>query len=894
MVASFLKKFFGSANDRFLKKLQPTVEKINSFEKELETLSDADLKARTDWFRARLANGESEDKILPEVFATVREATKRTLGLRQYDVQMLGGMVLHKGMISEMRTGEGKTLVAAAPVYLNALSGKGVHVVTVNDYLARRDAEWMGPIYNFLGLSVGVIAANMEDEERRAAYACDVTHGTNNELGFDYLRDNMKFRLKDMVQRSFHYAIVDEVDNILIDEARTPLIISGPSEKSSDMYVVANEIIKHVVNEDFEVDEKAHTVTLTEKGQRHIEELVQGRGLMKGDNLYDVHNISIVHHIDQALRAHKLYKKDKEYIVKDGDVIIIDEFTGRMAEGRRYSDGLHQAIEAKENVKIQLENQTLASITYQNYFRLYPKLAGMTGTALTEAAEFGEIYKLEVITIPTQKAVQRVDHDDEVYRTAREKYQAIIAQIRVAHGRKQPVLVGTTSIEKSEFLSDLLKREGLPHQVLNARFHEKEAEIVAQAGKPEAITIATNMAGRGTDIRLGGNGEMELKQILKGEESEGEIQKLKDKIAEEIKTNEAMVREAGGLLIIGTERHESRRIDNQLRGRSGRQGDPGASKFYLSLEDDLMRIFGSQRLDATLQRLGLKEGEAITHPWVSKALARAQQRVEARHFEIRKQLLKYDDVMNDQRKVIYEQRREIMESEDIHETIEAMREDTIRTIVQNHIPPKTYAHDWDIEGLTKEIKHVFNLDLPMTEWANEEGVGETEIIERLQKAVHDMMTAKEEKFGSEAMRQMERSVLLRVLDQSWKEHLLGLDYVRQGIHLRAYGQRDPLNEYKQEAFGLFQSMLNHIQTTVTQLLCLFTIDESLAGHLDEDEFIENEQVEGTATQVDAESYLSGEAAKSAAKNQKVVEDYIPRNSPCPCGSGKRYKHCCGR
>lgn len=894
MVASFLKKFFGSANDRFLKKLQPTVEKINSFEKELETLSDADLKARTDWFRARLANGESEDKILPEVFATVREATKRTLGLRQYDVQMLGGMVLHKGMISEMRTGEGKTLVAAAPVYLNALSGKGVHVVTVNDYLAKRDAEWMGPIYNFLGLSVGVIAANMEDEERRAAYACDVTHATNNELGFDYLRDNMKFRLKDMVQRPFHYAIVDEVDNILIDEARTPLIISGPSEKSSDMYVVANEVIKHVVNEDFELDEKAHTVSLTEKGQRHIEELVQGRGLMKGDNLYDVHNISIVHHIDQALRAHKLYKKDKEYIVKDGDVIIIDEFTGRMAEGRRYSDGLHQAIEAKENVKIQLENQTLASITYQNYFRLYPKLAGMTGTALTEAAEFGEIYKLEVITIPTQKAVQRVDHDDEVYRTAREKYQAIIAQIRVAHGRKQPVLVGTTSIEKSEFLSDLLKREGLPHQVLNARFHEKEAEIVAQAGKPEAITIATNMAGRGTDIRLGGNGEMELKQILKGEESEGEIQKLKDKIAEEIKTNEAMVREAGGLLIIGTERHESRRIDNQLRGRSGRQGDPGASKFYLSLEDDLMRIFGSQRLDATLQRLGLKEGEAITHPWVSKALARAQQRVEARHFEIRKQLLKYDDVMNDQRKVIYEQRREIMESEDIHETIEAMREDTIRTIVQNHIPPKTYAHDWDIEGLTKEIKHVFNLDLPMTEWANEEGVGETEIIERLQKAVHDMMTAKEEKFGSEAMRQMERSVLLRVLDQSWKEHLLGLDYVRQGIHLRAYGQRDPLNEYKQEAFGLFQSMLNHIQTTVTQLLCLFTIDESLAGHLDEDEFIENEQIEGTATQVDAESYLSGEAAKSAAKNQKVVEDYIPRNSPCPCGSGKRYKHCCGR
>lgn len=894
MVASFLKKFFGSANDRFLKKLQPTVEKINSFEKELETLSDADLKARTDWFRARLANGESEDKILPEVFATVREATKRTLGLRQYDVQMLGGMVLHKGMISEMRTGEGKTLVAAAPVYLNALSGKGVHVVTVNDYLAKRDAEWMGPIYNFLGLSVGVIAANMEDEERRAAYACDVTHATNNELGFDYLRDNMKFRLKDMVQRPFHYAIVDEVDNILIDEARTPLIISGPSEKSSDMYVVANEVIKHVVNEDFELDEKAHTVSLTEKGQRHIEELVQGRGLMKGDNLYDVHNISIVHHIDQALRAHKLYKKDKEYIVKDGDVIIIDEFTGRMAEGRRYSDGLHQAIEAKENVKIQLENQTLASITYQNYFRLYPKLAGMTGTALTEAPEFGEIYKLEVITIPTQKAVQRVDHDDEVYRTAREKYQAIIAQIRVAHGRKQPVLVGTTSIEKSEFLSDLLKREGLPHQVLNARFHEKEAEIVAQAGKPEAITIATNMAGRGTDIRLGGNGEMELKQILKGEESEGEIQKLKDKIAEEIKTNEAMVREAGGLLIIGTERHESRRIDNQLRGRSGRQGDPGASKFYLSLEDDLMRIFGSQRLDATLQRLGLKEGEAITHPWVSKALARAQQRVEARHFEIRKQLLKYDDVMNDQRKVIYEQRREIMESEDIHETIEAMREDTIRTIVQNHIPPKTYAHDWDIEGLTKEIKHVFNLDLPMTEWANEEGVGETEIIERLQKAVHDMMTAKEEKFGSEAMRQMERSVLLRVLDQSWKEHLLGLDYVRQGIHLRAYGQRDPLNEYKQEAFGLFQSMLNHIQTTVTQLLCLFTIDESLAGHLDEDEFIENEQIEGTATQVDAESYLSGEAAKSAAKNQKVVEDYIPRNSPCPCGSGKRYKHCCGR
>lgn len=856
----------------------------------MKRLSDADLAAQTVIFRERIAQGESLDKILPETFAVAREASHRVLGMRQYDVQLFGGIVLHKGMITEMRTGEGKTLVAVAPVYLNALSGKGVHVVTVNDYLARRDAEWMGEIYKFLGLSVGVIAANMDDLERQQAYASDVTHGTNNEFGFDYLRDNMKFRLRDMAQRPLNFAIVDEVDNILIDEARTPLIISGPAEKSSELYVTANEIMRHVRPEDYEIDEKAHTVILTESGQRHVETLIQDRGLMKGDNLYDMHNIGLVHHIDQALRAHTLYKKDKEYIVKDGEVIIIDEFTGRMADGRRYSDGLHQAIEAKEGVEIQLENQTLASITYQNYFRLYPKLAGMTGTGLTEAAEFNEIYKLEVISIPTQKPVQRKDHDDEVYRTAREKYNAIVERIREAHARRQPILVGTTSIEKSELLSSVLTSEGLSHQVLNARFHESEAEIVAQAGKPSAITIATNMAGRGTDIRLGGNVEMELKRHLKGDETEDYISNLRDKITAEIKANEAIVREAGGLLIIGTERHESRRIDNQLRGRAGRQGDPGASQFYLSLEDDLMRIFGSQRLDATLQRLGLKDGEAITHPWVSKALARAQQRVEARHFESRKQILKYDDVMNDQRKVIYEQRRELMASDNVNDTIAAMREDSVRMLVSRHVEPNAPSHEWQTEALAKDIKHVFNLDLPIADWISADHFGEADLVQSIMKSVDDMMLEKEAKYGAETMRQMERSVLLRVLDQAWKEHLLGLDYLRQGIHLRAYGQRDPLNEYKQEAFALFQSMLDHIQMSTTQLLCLFTIDESLIGNLKEDEFIEDEPVEATASQVDAESYLSGQTPQHASH----TESHIPRNTSCPCGSGKRYKHCCGR
>lgn len=894
MLSRLLSKFISNSNDRFLKKLQSSIQTISALESELAQLSDEELKTRTPWLRERVHQGESLDKILPEAFATVREATKRTLGLRQYDVQMLGGMVLHKGMIAEMRTGEGKTLVAVAPVYLNALSQKGVHIVTVNDYLARRDAEWMGQIYNFLGLSVGVIAANMDDAERQAAYACDVTYGTNNEFGFDYLRDNMKFRLKDMVQRPFHFAIVDEVDNILIDEARTPLIISGPAEKSSDMYVKANEIIHHVVSEDYEIDEKAHTVMLTEKGQRHIEDLISAKGLMKGDNLYDMHNIGLVHHIDQALRAHKLYKKDKEYIVKDNEVIIIDEFTGRMAEGRRYSDGLHQAIEAKEKVEIQLENQTLASITYQNYFRLYPKLAGMTGTGLTEAAEFNEIYKLEVISIPTQKTICRKDYDDEVYRTAREKYNAILSQIREAHARNQPILVGTTSIEKSEFLSHLLKTEGLNHQVLNARFHEMEAEIVAQAGKPGAITIATNMAGRGTDIRLGGNADIELKKRLNGDESSDFVENLRQKITAEIKQNEDIVHKAGGLLIIGTERHESRRIDNQLRGRSGRQGDPGASKFYLSLEDDLMRIFGSQRLDATLQKLGLKEGEAITHPWVSKALARAQQRVEARHFEIRKQLLKYDDVMNDQRKVIYEQRRELMSAEDIQDTIEAMREDSIRLMIQKNVPPKTPAYEWNIEGLTKEIKQILNLDLSISEWISKDHFSEDDLFEKITAAIDEAMLHKEAKYGAETMRQMERSVLLRVLDQSWKEHLLGLDYLRQGIHLRAYGQRDPLNEYKQEAFSLFHAMLDHIQLTTSQLLALFTIDESLIGQLQDDEFLEENTVEGTAAQVDAESYLSGKSPSAPQDPTLPSADSLPRNATCPCGSGKRYKHCHGR
>ncbi|MDF2765975.1 MAG: secA, partial [Rhodospirillales bacterium] len=818
MLANLAKRIFGSANDRFLKSLAKDVAAINALEPELEKLSDEELRARTPALKKRLEEGESLDDLLVDAFATVREASKRTLGQRHFDVQLLGGMVLHRGMISEMKTGEGKTLVATLPVYLNALAGKGVHVVTVNDYLAQRDAEWMGQIYRFLGMTVGCIVHGLSDPERRAAYASDVTYGTNNELGFDYLRDNMKFRLEDMVHREFNYAIVDEVDSILVDEARTPLIISGPAEDSSELYIRVNKLIPGLGEGDFEKDEKLRAVTLTEQGSHRIEDLLREAGLLKVGGLYDVQNVALVHHVNQALRAHKLFSRDTEYIVKDGKIIIIDEFTGRPMEGRRYSEGLHQALEAKEGVKIQMENQTLASITFQNYFRLYPKLAGMTGTAMTEAGEFSEIYKLEVIEVPTNLPMIRQDHDDEVYRTQGEKYEAIIQLIEEARERKQPVLVGTVSIEKSELLSNLLKQRKIPHQVLNARYHEQEAFIIAQAGRLGAVTIATNMAGRGTDIQLGGNVDMRLKQELAAIVDEAERAKRAEAIRAEVAAAKEVALNAGGLYVIGTERHESRRIDNQLRGRSGRQGDPGASKFFLSLEDDLMRIFGSNRMDGILQRLGLKEGEAIVHAWINKALEKAQQKVEARNFEIRKNLLRYDDVMNDQRKVIYEQRKELMRVTDVSDTLAEMRQEVIEGAVRRCIPENAYAEQWDTKGLHEECLRLFGLDLPIADWAKEEGIADKEIEDRIRQAVDRKMAEKAANYGPQVMRVAERSILLQLLDQAWKDHLLQLDHLRHGIGLRAYAQRDPLNEYKREAFDLFEQMLTHLREQVTAMM----------------------------------------------------------------------------
>src|SRR5512134_1224375 len=814
MLGAIARRLFGTANERFLKGLNRDVAAINAIELQLEALSDEELRARTPWLRERLDRGAQVDDLLVDAFATVREAAKRTLGQRHFDVQLLGGIVLHRGMIAEMKTGEGKTLVATLPVYLNALSAKGVHVVTVNDYLARRDAEWMGSIYRFLGLSVGCIVHGLSDPERREAYASDVTYGTNNELGFDYLRDNMKFRLDDMVHRPFHYAIVDEVDSILIDEARTPLIISGPAEDSSELYIRINRLMPRLADDDFEKDEKARAVTFTESGTEKMEQLLREEGLLAQGGLYDIANISLVHHANQALRAHTLFSRDTDYIVKDDKVVIIDEFTGRMMEGRRYSEGLHQALEAKEGVQVQQENQTLASITFQNYFRLYPKLAGMTGTAMTEAGEFQEIYKLEVVDIPTNVPCIRVDNDDEVYRTAGEKYDAIVAMIEECLERGQPVLVGTVSIEKSEHLSALLKKKKVPHRVLNARYHEQEAAIVAQAGASGAVTIATNMAGRGTDIQLGGNADMRIKQELNDPSNEDGKARIRTEVAE----SRGTVLEAGGLFILGTERHESRRIDNQLRGRSGRQGDPGASKFYLSLEDDLMRIFGSGRIDGMLQRLGLKEGEAIIHPWVNKALEKAQQKVEARNFEIRKNLLKFDDVMNDQRKVVYEQRKELMSAEDVAHTVADMRHQVVEDLVARDIPENAYPEQWNMHGLHGEIFRIFNLDLPLADWAKEEGIADAEIRERLIEITDRRMAEKAANFGSDTMRMIEKSLLLQILDQVWKEHLLSLDHLRQGIGLRAYAQRDPLNEYKREAFNLFQAMLERLRERVTLVL----------------------------------------------------------------------------
>ena len=922
MLLKFATNLFGTSNDRMLKKFSKDIEPINELEPKFEAMSDDELKAQTAKFRQRYEDGESLDDMLHEAFAVVRETAKRTLGQRHYDVQLVGGLVLHSGMIAEMKTGEGKTLVSTLPVYLNALTGKGVHVVTVNDYLAARDAEWMGAIYTFLGLSVGCITNNMSDEERKIAYNCDITYGTNNEFGFDYLRDNMKFDLDEMVQREPHYAIIDEVDSILIDEARTPLIISGPAEGSVEMYQKVDSIIPELNEEDYELDEKLKTVNLGETGSDHVEELLKQHGLLEEGNLYDPQNISLVHHVNQALRAHKLFSRDTDYVVKDNKVVIVDEFTGRMMEGRRFSEGLHQALEAKENVQIQMENQTLASITFQNLFRLYPKLAGMTGTALTEASEFMEIYKLAVVAIPTHKPIARIDNEDKIYKNLQEKEDAIVSLIKDCYDRKQPVLVGTVSIEKSEKLAARLKKHKIPHNILNARYHEKEAQIIAQAGRPGAITIATNMAGRGTDIQLGGNFEMRVETEIDPNLSDEKKTKAIEKIKNEIEEHKDIVREAGGLFVIGTERHESRRIDNQLRGRSGRQGDPGETQFFLSLEDDLMRIFGSDRMESILahKRIGLQEGESLTHPWISKLLERAQTKVEAQNFEIRKNLLKYDDVMNDQRKVIYEQRREIMESDDISDLVEEMRFDCISDIVEHCIPPKAYPEQWDVDTLRSEIKRVLVLDLPVDDWAKEEGIAEKELEERIQTAANKRMEAKAQQTGRETFRQVEKALVLQILDQHWKEHLLNLDHLRQGINLRAFGQRDPLNEYKTEAFSLFEMMLDSFRENVTQTLMMIDVNigEGLFDGMDLRD--ENEDQHWQTTRIDPalmgtgtpaahendgnvlENALPGSAGSFEAVQERKPFDEndpstwgkTPRNAPCPCGSGKKYKHCHGK
>jgi preprotein translocase subunit SecA len=920
MIGSFASKFFGSSNDRRIKGYGPRVNAINALEEEVKKLTDEQLRARTDEFRKQVADGTPLDDLLVPAFATVREAAWRTLGQRHFDVQLIGGMVLHEGSIAEMKTGEGKTLVATLPVYLNALAGKGVHVVTVNDYLAKRDSEWMGQVYKFLGLTVGVIVHGLDDAERKAAYACDVTYGTNNELGFDYLRDNMKYELPQMVQREHFYAIVDEVDSILVDEARTPLIISGPLDDRSEFYNTIDSYIPKLAPEDYELDEKQRTVTLTESGMERMEQMLSDAKLLKAGSLYDIENVSVVHHVNQGLRAHRLFTRDKDYIVKDGEVVIIDEFTGRMMPGRRYSEGLHQALEAKEHVQIQPENQTLASITFQNYFRLYKKLAGMTGTASTEADEFQDIYKLEVVEVPTNIPISRADEHDEVYRTAAEKYKAIIDTIDDCKTRGQPILVGTTSIEKSEQLAAALKAKGFKQKnfddadafrplydgdqkttqekvfaVLNARYHEQEAQIIAQAGIPGAVTIATNMAGRGTDIQLGGNADMRIKQEL-GDMEPGEQRKqAEQKIRDEIARLKQIALAAGGLYVIGTERHESRRIDNQLRGRSGRQGDPGRSKFYLSLEDDLMRIFGSSNLGGMLQKLGLQEGEAIVHPWINKALEKAQQKVEARNFDIRKNLLKYDDVSNDQRKVIFEQRIDLMREEDVSETIADMRHAVIEEMVARHIPPNAYAEQWDIEGLEREVAEGLGLKLPVQEWAKEEGIADDEVRERIVRAADEVMAGKVAKYGAELMRYVEKSVLMQTLDHLWREHLVMLEHLRQVIGLRGFAQRDPLNEYKSEAFTLFEALLARLRQAVSaQLLNIEIMErppeqqlpEMQASHISPD----------TGDDEMAQPRLTSGAQPKGDRNSQNPGDWgkVGRNEPCPCGSGKKYKNCHGR
>jgi preprotein translocase subunit SecA len=934
MIGAIAHKLFGSSNERRIKSYLPRVAAINALEPQLESLSDEALRARTDAFKQQVADGASLDGILVEAFATCREAAKRTLGQRHFDVQLIGGMILHEGRISEMKTGEGKTLVATLPVYLNALAGRGVHVVTVNDYLAKRDAEWMGQIYNFLGLTVGVIVHGLDDEQRKQAYDCDVTYGTNNELGFDYLRDNMKYRLEDMVQRGHIYAIVDEVDSILVDEARTPLIISGPLDDRSEFYNTIDAYIPKLEKADYEVDEKQRTVTLTEVGMEKMEQMLRSDGLLKGHSLYDVENVSTVHHVNQAMKAHKLFHRDKDYIVRNGEVVIIDEFTGRMMPGRRYSEGLHQALEAKERQPVQPENQTLASITFQNYFRMYEKLAGMTGTAMTEADEFIDIYNLEVIEVPTNMPMIRVDEDDEVYRTAAEKYRAILALIDDCKARGQPVLVGTTSIEKSEQLAEMLRQRGWEQHdfsdpnafaalysdddgaskakvfaILNARYHEQEAYIIAQAGVPSAITIATNMAGRGTDIQLGGNADMRIRQELKDVDHEnGEHARRSADIRDQVARLKEKALVAGGLYVLGTERHESRRIDNQLRGRSGRQGDPGHSKFFLSLEDDLMRIFGTDKLDTVLQRLGLKENEAIVHSWINKALEKAQQKVEARNFDIRKNLLKFDNVMNDQRKVIFEQRVEWMRDEAVNEVVADMRQAAIEDLVAKHVPENAYPEQWDTKGLRDELKRILDLDLPVDEWAKEEGIADEELLSRIERRADEHMAAKVAQWGADVMRYVEKSILLQTLDHLWREHLVTLEHLRQVIGLRGYGQRDPLNEYKAESFNLFETMSTNLREAVTSQLMRVEIRAApppeepaslpyMEAHKIDPSTGEDELALARAgAETLARHGITAGAAAAAERNPKDPSSWgkVGRNESCPCGSGKKYKHCHGR
>ncbi|MCB8837344.1 preprotein translocase subunit SecA [Aurantimonas sp. VKM B-3413] len=898
------RKLLGSANDRVVRRYQARVNAIAALEADLSGLSDEELRGKTEAFKAELAGGKTVDDLLVPAFAVVREAAKRALGMRHFDVQMIGGMVLNSGAIAEMKTGEGKTLVATLAVYLNALEGKGVHVVTVNDYLASRDAEWMSRVYRFLGLTTGVIVHGLNDDQRRAAYACDVTYATNNELGFDYLRDNMKYERGQMVQRGHHYAIVDEVDSILIDEARTPLIISGPLDDRSELYKTIDGFIPQLSREDYELDEKQRTVTFTEDGTEKLERMLEAAGHLVGTSLYDIENVAIVHHVNNALKAHTLFQRDKDYIVRNDDVVIIDEFTGRMMPGRRFSEGLHQALEAKEGVTVQPENQTLASITFQNYFRMYKKLSGMTGTAQTEAAEFGDIYALDVIEIPTNLPIQRIDEDDEVYRTFDEKFRAISKEIQEAAGRGQPILVGTTSIEKSELLAERLRKDGLKNfQVLNARYHEQEAYIVSQAGVPGAVTIATNMAGRGTDIQLGGNADMRIEREL-ADMPEGPERTAKEQaIRADIKRLKEIALEAGGLYVLATERHESRRIDNQLRGRSGRQGDPGRSKFYLSLQDDLMRIFGSERMDSMLTKLGLKEDEAIVHPWINKALEKAQKKVEARNFDIRKNLLKYDDVMNDQRRVIFDQRIEMMDATELDETLADMRQETIEAMVARHIPEKAYPEQWSTEELKAEALEVLNLDLPIPAWAAEEGIDDSDVRERLQQAADALMAEKAERFGPDVMNYVQRSIVLQTLDMLWRDHLVNLDHLRSVIGFRGYAQRDPLNEYKSEAFELFTAMLSNLRQRTTQQMMRVEIvqpDEEerrlqvppmQAHHFDatsgEDEFGNGaERLTANFTPTEADG-LRG--------NPDDPESWgrVGRNEPCPCGSGKKFKHCHG-